>query len=78
MCAVVRPVAYSHGNYRCMHGNYYNSYFFFWAFSAALVTLPRRSMAGTKLPTPYVAAFNKACNPQTTEDADTWLVYGGL
>ncbi|EGI67155.1 hypothetical protein G5I_04311 [Acromyrmex echinatior] len=56
----------------------------------------RRSMAGTKLPTPgsavgytripashrvgrtYVAAFNKACNPQTTEDADTWLVYGGL
>ncbi|KYM93050.1 hypothetical protein ALC53_00589 [Atta colombica] len=27
---------------------------------------------------PYVAAFNKACNPQTTEDADTWLVYGGL
>lgn len=38
--AVVRPAAYSHGNYRCMHGNYYNSYFFFWAFSAALVTLP--------------------------------------
>ncbi|KYM99730.1 hypothetical protein ALC62_09348, partial [Cyphomyrmex costatus] len=26
----------------------------------------------------YVAAFNKACNPQTTEDADTWFVYGGL
>ncbi|TGZ37656.1 Uncharacterized protein DBV15_03351 [Temnothorax longispinosus] len=25
----------------------------------------------------YVAAFNKACNSQTTEDADTWLVYGG-
>ncbi|EZA53538.1 hypothetical protein X777_07006, partial [Ooceraea biroi] len=38
------PVAYSHGNYRCMHGNYYNSYFFFWAFSAALVTLPAASL----------------------------------
>ncbi|KYN36910.1 hypothetical protein ALC56_08701 [Trachymyrmex septentrionalis] len=45
----------------------------------------RRSAVGyTRIPASrrvdrtYVAAFNKACNPQTTEDADTWLVYGGL
>ncbi|KYN29273.1 hypothetical protein ALC57_01396 [Trachymyrmex cornetzi] len=37
-----------------------------------------RIPASCRVDRTYVATFNKACNPQTTEDSDTWLVYGGL